>query len=148
MYFFYYCYCFQFKTKRKLKAHFYCRAVRTNTYNILQLKRFALYLNVNLKSQNSHSNYFNIIKFKNTGHHVFTCGKIYYNNFPRLPLINTVFLFTFQENVGFITFYTGQNTKSRVHMVLVRCNKASSRKRNLKQQLIQPIDGGVSLIMI
>lgn len=57
-------------------------------------------------------------------------------------------MFTFQENVGFITFYTGQNTKSRVHMVLVRCNKASSRKRNLKQQLIQPIDGGVSLIMI
>lgn len=74
---------------------------------------------------------------------------IYYNNFPRLPLINIYVYISVKCMIYHFLHRTLHKVKN-THC-FSRCNKARiswSRKRSLKQQLIQPIHGVVSSIMI
>lgn len=75
--------------------------------------------------------------------------KIYSNNFPRLPLINIYVYISVKCMIYHFLHRTLHKVKNTHCFSL--CNKAWiswSRKRSLKQQLIQPINGVVSLIMI
>lgn len=75
--------------------------------------------------------------------------KIYYNNFPRLQLINIYVYISVKCMIYHFLHRTLHKVKNTHCFSL--CNKAWiswSRKRSLKQQLIQPINGVVSSIMI
>lgn len=85
-----------------------------------------------------------------TGHNLFYMWKKKtYNHFPRWPLINIYVYISVKCMIYHFlhrTLHKGKNTNC-----FSLCNKAWiswSRKRSLKQQLIQPINGVVSSIMI
>lgn len=75
--------------------------------------------------------------------------KIYYDNFSRLPLINISVYISVKCMIYHFLHRTLHKVKNTHRFSL--CIKAWiswSRKRSLKQQLIQPISGIVSSIMI
>lgn len=75
--------------------------------------------------------------------------KIYSNNFPRLPLINISVYISVKCMIYHFLHRTLNKIKNTHRFSL--CNKARiswSRKRSPKQQLIQPINGVVSSIVI